>query len=214
MSLQMLLQYNTDTHIQVGKGIHFMHSGSQEYACKRLMVNFVLRRMKYGIYYKYKEAVTQHSLLFPFISDWQLQFGASCIRSSTVFPFQIYFYSNTMEQNVTSTAGVLHAALVRCCTFFLWDKVTKNSLQTSAHSFGVSTVWSGKKIGRTSGYLDTSRFLFHWESKFIDLDKSTDMAASKSPISYVLRPLMSFWLLVYPTKTDLLSASGVAKMSV
>lgn len=79
-SLQMLLQYNTETHSSRKK-----HSGSKEYACKRLMVNFALRRMKYEIYYKYKEAVTRHSLLFPFISDWQLQFDSSCIRSSSFF---------------------------------------------------------------------------------------------------------------------------------
>lgn len=116
-----------------------MHLGSKTYACKRWTMNVALCRMKYEIWYKYKEAVTQYLLLFPFISDWQPQFGPCCMRSSVFFPFCFFFsflFWLLLQHNGTKCHQ--HSGCTTCCPgcyTLRRDKVTKNWHQISTSSF-------------------------------------------------------------------------------
>lgn len=165
-------------HIQADKFNHVMHPITKKCADKQCTVS-AEGRIKYKIYYKYKEAVTQHPCLFV-ISDWQPQFGPLSLQitcSPFHFCFHFHFARTSAHRNKISApqAGAFYAVPVVC--WLLWRL----------------EVWKKKQPEQKTG--TRSDLCSHWGSKWRKEVTDTSWCEWKSAAS---PSVLQVLLLIHP----------------
>lgn len=176
--------YNDCKHIEscnINHGNAFRQEEIKLVRSERWMLHYAEWKVKSTT--KMKKQWIQHLVQFPLMSDWQPLFGPNHIRSSTffllVFCFQNFFDFSTMEQNVTSTTGAFTLPrLGAACRFFGGVKSQRIHFKYQQNPL-CFFFFLNLKCKETRAHFQIYRFVFQWESTFIDLDKKnrhTEMA--------------------------------------